>query len=126
MTVKTVHLSNLAIPPGEHLQEETEYRGISAEELAAALEMTDLAVAEVFCGDRPVTPTTATNLERLLGISAQFWLNLEARYRLTLANNLEVYGHANPFDGPESEWPELPPELQPEEPEPEVQAALPE
>ena len=40
-------------------------------------------------------------------------------YRLTLANNFEVYGHANPFDGPESEWPELEPEL-------EEQAALPE
>ena len=126
MTVKTVHLSNLAIPPGEHLQEETEYRGIGREELAAALGMTVPAVAEVFCGDRPITPKTAANLESFLNISAQFWLNMEASYRLTLANNLEVYGHANPFDGPESEWPELPPELQPEELKPEIQAALPE
>lgn len=106
MTVKTVHLSNLAIPPGELLQEEIYTREISADELAAALGMTALAVAEIFCGERPITPTTASALAEFLDIPASLWLNMEASYRLTLANNFETYGHANPFDGPEREWPE--------------------
>ena len=104
MTVKTVHLSNLAIPPGELLQEEICDREISANELAAALGMTALAVAEIFCGERPITPKTALALAEFLEIPASLWLNMEASYRLTLANNFEIYGHANPFDGPEREW----------------------
>ena len=119
MSAKTVHISNLAIPPGEHLQEEMEYRGISLETLAEGLGITTLALTEIFCGERPITPKTAAAVESFLGIPTSLWLNMEASYRLTLANNFEVYGHANPFDGPESEWPELAPEL-------EEQAALPE
>ena len=119
MSVKTVQLSNLAIPPGEHLQEEVEYRGISLESLAEGLGLSIQAVEEIFCGERPMTPRTASAVESFLGIPASLWLNMEARYRLTLANNLEVYGYANPFDGPESGWPEVEPEL-------EEQAVLPE
>ena len=126
MAIKTIQLSNLAIPPGEFLDEELEARGITREGLSIALGMLPDAVSELICGDRPITPETATALDSFLGLSALFWLRSEARYRMTLANNLEVYGHANPFDGPESERPELPPELQPEEAEPEIQAALPE
>ena len=98
MTVKTVHLSNLAIPPGELLQEEIDSRGISANALAERLGMTAEGMAEIFCGERPVTPKIALALEQLLGVAASLWLNMEASYRLTLANNFEVYGHANPFD----------------------------
>ena len=105
MTVKTVHLSNLAIPPGEFLEEELEAREISPEDFAVSLDVPLQMLREIFCGERPITPKIATALEASLGMSALFWLNSEASYRLTLANNLEIYGHANPFDGPESEWP---------------------
>ena len=104
------------------MDEELEARGISREALGVALEMPLDAINELICGERPVTPKTAAALDNFLGLSTLFWLRSEARYRLTLANNLEVHGHANPFDGPESEWPEL----QPDEPQPEIQAALPE
>ena len=111
MTVKKVHLSNLAIPPGEFLEEELEVREISPEDFAASLNVPVDMLREIFCGERPITPKVATALEVYLGMSALFWLNSEASYRLTLANNLEIYGHANPFDGPESEWPAVEPEL---------------
>ena len=106
MTVKTVHLSNLAIPPGELLQEEIDSRGISADVLAKGLGLTAESVAEIFCGERPVTPKIALALEQLLGVAASLWLNMEASYRLTLANNFEVYGHANPFDETDAAGPE--------------------
>ena len=119
MAIKTVCLSNLAIPPGEFLEEEIEARGLSREALASGLGLTVQAIDEIICGERAITPKTAVGLDEFLGLAALFWLNSEARYRLTLANNLEVYGHANPFDGPESEWPAVDPEL-------EEQALLPE
>ena len=106
MTTKTVHLSNLAIPPGELLQEEIYAREISADELADALGVTVSVVAEIFCGERAITPKTASALAEFLEIPASIWLNMEASYRLTLANNYETYGHANPFDCLEREWPE--------------------
>ena len=119
MAIKTVRLSNLAIPPGEFLDEELEARGLTREELSAGLGLPVETVNEIICGERAITPQTADGLNDFLGLDTLFWLNMEASYRLTLANNFEVYGHANPFDGPESEWPELEPEL-------EEQAALPE
>ena len=107
MAIKTVHLSNLAIPPGEFLEEEIEARGLSRDSLAAGLGLTVQDIDEIICGERAITPKTAEGLDEFLGLAALFWLNSEARYRLTLANNLEIYGHANPFDGPESEWPQF-------------------
>ena len=90
--------SNLAIPPGEGLLEEIEFRGISPQELAATLGLSVDAMNEVITGDRAITPDIAASLEITLGISAQLWLNLEARYRATIARNWEKTG------GKKEEW----------------------
>ena len=42
-------------------------------------------IDEIICGREAITPTTASEIQRALGISAQFWLNLETTYRMTLA-----------------------------------------
>ena len=84
--------SNLAILPGEGLLEEIEFRGISPRELAASLRLPVEAVNELIGGDRAITPDIAASLESALGVSAQFWLNLEARYRTTLARQWEKTG----------------------------------
>ena len=86
------------------MQEEMEARGLSPDEVANGLGLTTPALDEIFCGERAISPKIASAAESFLGISTSLWLNMEASYRLTLANNFEVYGHANPFDGPESEW----------------------
>ncbi len=85
--------SDLAIPPGEGLLEEIEFRGISPRELAASLRLPVEAVNELTGGDRAITPDIAASLESALGVSAQSWLNLEARYRTTLARQWEKTGH---------------------------------
>ena len=121
MAIKTVHLSDIAIPPGEFLAEELESRGLNRQALATELGLPVAAINEILCGERAITPQIAAALDDFLGLAALFWLNSEARYRLTLANNLEVHGHPNPFDKPESDWPELAPGPELEEP-----AALPE
>ena len=84
--------SDLAIPPGEGLLEEIEFRGISPQELAVSLGLRVEDVNELIVGDRAITPDIAARLEITLGISAQLWLNLEARYRTTLARNWEKTG----------------------------------
>ena len=86
MTTSSKELfSNLAIPPGETLDEELEYRDMRPRELAAMLQLSDEVMVGLFTGEHPITPGIAAGLEEVLGISAQIWLNLEAHYRETLA-----------------------------------------
>ena len=59
--------SNLAIPPGEGLLEEIEFRGISPQELAATLGLSVDAMNEVITGDRAITPDIAASLETHFG-----------------------------------------------------------
>ena len=84
--------SNLAIPPGESIAENIEFLGITLTELATALALPVEAVNELIVGDRAVTPDIAVALEAAIGTPAQLWLNLEARYRTTLARQWKKTG----------------------------------
>ena len=86
-TKKRTLYSDLAIPPGETLAEELEARGMTQKELASHLGRPAQVINEIIKGKKAITPETALGLEAVLGISAQFWVNLEAKYRLTLARN---------------------------------------
>ena len=77
--------SDLAIPPGEVLEEELEARGMTQKELATRLGRPAQAINEIIKAKKSITPETAIGLGRVLGIDAQFWSNLEAEYRMTLA-----------------------------------------
>ncbi len=81
--------SDMAIPPGEVLEEELEARGMTQKELATRLGRPPQAVNEIIRGKKAITPETALGLETVLGVGADFWLNLEVSYKLTLARNRE-------------------------------------
>jgi len=69
--------------PGEMLVEEfLKPLGLSQTELAAKLEVSYPRVNELVHGKRGVTPDTALRLERLFGMEAQFWLNLQLTWDL--------------------------------------------
>ena len=86
MTTRTPRVySDLAIPPGETLAEELEERGMTQRELAARLGRPPQVVNEIINGKKAITPDTAIGLAKVLGIEAQFWINLEADYQMTLA-----------------------------------------
>ncbi len=81
--------SDLPIPPGEVLEEELEARGMTQKELAARLGRPAQTINEIIRTKKAITPETAIGLGKALGIDAQFWTNLEADYRLTLAQRQE-------------------------------------
>lgn len=69
--------------PGEMLLEEfLKPLGLTQAELAERIGVSYPRVNELVHGKRAMTPDTALRLERLLGVEAQFWLNLQLRWDL--------------------------------------------
>jgi len=77
--------SDLAVPPGELLSEELEARGMTQKELADRTGRPEQKISEIINGKKSITHDTALELEKVLGISAEFWVNLEGSYQLTKA-----------------------------------------
>jgi HTH-type transcriptional regulator/antitoxin HigA len=74
-----------AVSPGRILKRELEARGWTQKDLAAILDRPEQTVSEIVRGRKQVTPETALELAKAMGTSADLWLNLEAKYRLTLS-----------------------------------------
>ncbi len=73
------------IHPGEVLQEEfLKPLGLSQYRLAKSLSVPPRRVNEIVHGERAISPDTALRLARFFGMSAQFWMNLQAHYDLEL------------------------------------------
>lgn len=72
-------------PPGETLQEILEERGMSQAELAERTGRPKKTINEIINAKAAITPETALQFERVLGVSASFWNNRERRYREVLA-----------------------------------------
>ncbi|MCY4377002.1 MAG: HigA family addiction module antitoxin [Spirochaetaceae bacterium] len=75
--------SDLPIPPGETLADEIAARGMSQTDLTARIGRPVQVVNEIIHGKKAITEGTALDLEKVLGISAAFWVNLEQQYRMT-------------------------------------------
>ena len=73
-----------SFPPGEFLRDELDARGWSQTDLAEIIGRGVTVVNEIISGKRGITADTAQGLADAFGISAQFWLNLESMYRLSL------------------------------------------
>jgi HTH-type transcriptional regulator / antitoxin HigA len=77
--------SDLAIPPGEYLEEVLDELGMSKDELAQRMSRPASKLSPIFKGKKAITPETALQLEMVVGVPAHIWLGLETEYRLTLA-----------------------------------------
>jgi len=71
--------------PGDTLQEVLDERGISQANLAERTGRPKKTINEIVQGKAAITPETALQLERVLGVPAAFWNNLERNYRENLA-----------------------------------------
>ena len=74
------------IHPGRILKRELVARGLSANKLALALRVPSGRITGILNAKRAITPETALRLGRYFGNSAQFWLNLQARYDLLIVD----------------------------------------
>ncbi|MFB9071244.1 HigA family addiction module antitoxin [Citricoccus parietis] len=76
------------IHPGEVLMEDfIEGFGITQNKLAVSIGVPPRRINEIVHGKRGISADTALRLERYFGVSAQFWLNLQTRYELDLAED---------------------------------------
>ena len=76
------------IPPGEILLEEfLKPMGISQNQLARDLDVTVSRIAGIVAGERAITADTALRLGSYFGMTAEFWVNLQANYDLQLARH---------------------------------------
>ena len=75
----------LAVHPGRILKRELAAREMSANKLALALRVPSGRITLILNGRRAVTPETVLRLACYFDNSAEFWLNLQMRYDLAVA-----------------------------------------
>ena len=76
---------SLVMHPGRVLRRELTARKLSANRLALELGVPSGRITDILNGKRGITADTALRLGRRLGTSAQFWMNLQTRHDLTVA-----------------------------------------
>lgn len=92
--------SDLAIPPGEFLEEELAELGMTQQDLARRTGRPVQVINEIIRGKKAITQDTALELESVLGIPAHLWTALEADYQLTRARLRKEEEFAG-----QAEWP---------------------
>jgi addiction module HigA family antidote len=78
-----------AVLPGRTLQETIDCLGIDQRELAARTGLDKKTINQIVQGREPITQKTAILLERVTGVPARTWNNLEMIYREQLAKVAE-------------------------------------
>jgi addiction module HigA family antidote len=85
----TVLRTPVAFHPGEFLLEEVEERGLKKTEFAKNLGLLPGNLSELFKGKRHINARMAVRLEKILNISAEYWIGLQTTYDLNIARQLE-------------------------------------
>ncbi len=83
--VQNQYTPDYVSPPGETLEEILDERGMTQADLASRMGRPKKTISEIVNGKAAITPDTALQLEKVLGISASFWNNRERHYREFLA-----------------------------------------
>lgn len=79
------------IHPGEILLEEfLKPMAITQRELADSTLVPYQRINEIINGRRGITPSTALRLAKFFGVSPDFWMNLQLRYDLYIAQQAEA------------------------------------
>ena len=83
-----------AVHPGEILRTEfLEPKNITAYRLSVDIQVPQTRIGRIVSGKQSISADTALRLSRYFGNSAEFWLNLQARYDLKQVQleNQEIY-----------------------------------
>ena len=74
-----------AIHPGRILRRELNARNLSANKLALALRVPSGRITQILNGKRGITAESALRLSCYFGNSPQFWMNLQTRHEISIA-----------------------------------------
>ncbi len=88
--IQNQYVPDAVSAPGETLGEVLELRRMSQAELAERTGRPKKTINEIVKGRAAITPETALQLERVLGIAAGFWIAREQNYREALARAKEA------------------------------------
>lgn len=86
---RNAYQPDYAVPPGWVLADMIEAREISQAEFARRCGRSAKLISDITAGKAPVEPETALQFERVLGMDASIWLNIEANYQLHQAKEQE-------------------------------------
>jgi HTH-type transcriptional regulator/antitoxin HigA len=81
----TTYIPDIAFHPGETLKEILEEKGMTNKELALRTNKPEKTISKVVNGTSALTPDMAIAFETVLGLPAQFWMNLQRDYDETSA-----------------------------------------
>ena len=76
-----------AIHPGEHLAEIVEELGITQYRLAKTIGVPQIRIHDIVHCRRSITADTALRIGKALGMTPDFWLNLQRMYDLDVARS---------------------------------------
>ena len=94
------HVTTTApIHPGEHLAEILDELDISQYRLAKAIGVPPRRINEIVLGGRSVTADTALRIGQALGMTPEYWLNLQRMYDLDPARALTDTSAIKPLIG---------------------------
>jgi HTH-type transcriptional regulator / antitoxin HigA len=88
-TLQNQYQPDFVTPPGETLKEILEFTGMTQAELAERAGRPKKTINEIIKGRAAITPETALQLGRVLGVSADFWNSRETQYRESLARQAD-------------------------------------
>ena len=77
-------LKSILSPPGDTIQETLNAISMSQTELSERMGRPKEKINDIIKGREPITTATAFQLEKVLGIPANFWMNREKDYRKSL------------------------------------------
>jgi antitoxin HigA-1 len=86
-------MARITTHPGDMLHHEFLVpMGISARTLASAMNVPANRITDLVRGRRGITADTALRLEKVLGMSARFWMNLQQSYDISKVDPVCVEG----------------------------------
>lgn len=77
-------MTRIRTHPGQILRAELEERGMSANKLGLAIRVPSNRITAILRGDRAITAETAVRLGRYLGTGAEFWMNLQSQFDISV------------------------------------------
>ena len=83
--------NEIIIPTGEIIKEYLDYYGYTQKEACKRLDISEKHLSNVLNSNSRLTEELALKLEKLMPISANYWLTLEVKYREYLAREEEAY-----------------------------------